>query len=208
MRRPSRISTAAPMRPRGGVRQRGRGVVASSAPTDDARVRPRGARSTPAHRARSSPGAPARRMRCRSTPACPIRRASRTTARADSVRDALDYMGIAPGRKLTDIAIDRVFIGSCTNARIEDLARRRRGARGPDSKVPGLVVARLVQRQAAGRAGGARPHLPRGRARMGASPAARCASASMATWWRRASAAPRPPTAISAAARGRARART
>jgi 3-isopropylmalate/(R)-2-methylmalate dehydratase large subunit len=29
-------------------------------------------------------------------------------------------MGIAPGKKLTDIAIDRIFIGSCTNARIED----------------------------------------------------------------------------------------
>src|SRR5262249_49063089 len=36
--------------------------------------------------------------------------------RAKSQREALEYMGIAPGQKLTDIAIDRVFIGSCTNA--------------------------------------------------------------------------------------------
>jgi len=41
--------------------------------------------------------------------------------RAKYVRDALDYMGIAPGKQLTEIAIDRVFIGSCTNSRIEDL---------------------------------------------------------------------------------------
>lgn len=70
--------------------------------------------------------------------------------RAKYVREALDYMGISPGTKLTDIAIDRVFIGSCTNARIEDLRAAAAVLAGRVSKVPGLVSpgSSTVKRQA------------------------------------------------------------
>ena len=70
--------------------------------------------------------------------------------RAKYLRDALDYMGIAPGKKLTEIAIDRIFIGSCTNARIEDLRAAAAVLAGRVSKVPGLVSpgSSTVKRQA------------------------------------------------------------
>ena len=73
-----------------------------------------------------------------------------------AARKALEYMGLTPGTPLKDIAIDTVFLGSCTNGRIEDLraaADVLRGRSVADSVtmlvVPGSVRVRL-QAQAEG----------------------------------------------------------
>ncbi|WP_447553998.1 3-isopropylmalate dehydratase large subunit [Vreelandella sp. EE22] len=60
-------------------------------------------------------------------------------AKARQIRDSLEYMGLEAGQKLTDVAIDRVFIGSCTNARIEDLRAAAAVLNGRKSRVPGVV---------------------------------------------------------------------
>ena len=72
------------------------------------------------------------------------------SARANELREAIDYMGLHPGQKLTAISIDRAFIGSCTNARIEDLRAAAAVLAGRTSKVPGLVSpgSSMVKRQA------------------------------------------------------------
>jgi 3-isopropylmalate/(R)-2-methylmalate dehydratase large subunit len=65
---------------------------------------------------------------------------------------SLDYMGLKGGEKITDIALDRVFIGSCTNARIEDLRAVARVVDGKRVKpsVKAMIVpgSGLVKEQA------------------------------------------------------------
>lgn len=58
---------------------------------------------------------------------------------AERIKGSLEYMGLVPGRPLTDIVIDQVFIGSCTNGRIEDLREAASILKGRQAKVPGLV---------------------------------------------------------------------
>ena len=55
---------------------------------------------------------------------------------------ALEYMGLEPSQKIQNIAIDRAFIGSCTNSRIEDLREAAKVAKG--HKVSGRVSAMVV----------------------------------------------------------------
>ncbi|MCG5548422.1 3-isopropylmalate dehydratase large subunit [Halorhodospira halochloris] len=73
--------------------------------------------------------------------------------RAAAMRRALEYMDLRPGLPLTEIPLDKVFIGSCTNARIEDLreaAEMVRGQRVAPSIKQALVVpgSGLVKEQA------------------------------------------------------------
>lgn len=69
-----------------------------------------------------------------------------------SVAQAIEYMGLQPGMKMTDISIDYVFIGSCTNSRIEDLREAAEIAYGRKvaQNVTALVVpgSKKVKRQA------------------------------------------------------------
>ncbi|MAX00033.1 MAG: 3-isopropylmalate dehydratase large subunit [Sphingomonas sp.] len=75
------------------------------------------------------------------------------SAKRDAALRALDYMGLTPGTAMQDIAVENIFIGSCTNSRIEDLraaAAVLKGRRIADNIRQALIVpgSGLVKRQA------------------------------------------------------------
>jgi 3-isopropylmalate/(R)-2-methylmalate dehydratase large subunit len=62
-----------------------------------------------------------------------------TAAKRDAAAEALAYMGLQPGQALAGLPIDRVFVGSCTNARLEDLRAAASVLAGRRVAVPTLV---------------------------------------------------------------------
>jgi 3-isopropylmalate/(R)-2-methylmalate dehydratase large subunit len=82
-----------------------------------------------------------------------------TTAAQQSAQRALDYMGLVPGTPIREIGIDAVFIGSCTNGRLEDLRAAAQVIRG--RKVHPGVRAIIVPGSARVKAEAEAEHLDR-----------------------------------------------
>ena len=65
-----------------------------------------------------------------------------SAAKRAGAKRALEYMGLTAGTKMTDIELDKIFIGSCTNARIEDLRAAAAVVEEQPHSSPGLVQSR------------------------------------------------------------------
>ncbi|MEM6682604.1 MAG: aconitase family protein, partial [Pseudomonadota bacterium] len=90
------------------------------------------------------------------TAAVPRPESMANKAQIQHAQKALSYMDLRPGTQLKDVKIDKVFVGSCTNSRLEDLRRGAEVARGRKiaGGVTGIIVPGSAQVQAAAQAEG------------------------------------------------------
>jgi 3-isopropylmalate/(R)-2-methylmalate dehydratase large subunit len=76
------------------------------------------------------------------------------TERRESMKRALDYMDLKPGMAMADVKVDRVFIGSCTNSRLEDLRVAAQVVKGRKAVIPAMISPGSTQVKTAAEAEG------------------------------------------------------
>ena len=176
-------------------------------PTDEgAEIRHARSRSTPASLSPMVTWGTTPGMVVEVTDAVPDPAGLDAPADRESAERALAYMDLEPGTPMREIALDRVFIGSCTNSRIEDLRGRRELLERPAvarAGVDAMVVPGSQQVKAQAEAEGLRRDLRARRLRLAQRRLLDVPGHEPRHPQARASAAPRPRTATSRAARAR-----